>query len=88
TIPDEVERGTRAAKFVKRFNEVVDNTGMPYIRETEFGTTWIGPKGGALFFWNPTKKATINLPAGWRIEGVGGNVLTDGKKDSIYLLKK
>lgn len=87
-IPGEIERGKRVLSFVPKFNEALDNTGMPYVRETEFGTTWIGENGGALFFWNPTKKATINLPQGWSIKGVKGNVLTDVPGDSIYLLEK
>ncbi len=87
-VPGEVERGKRVLSFVPKFNEALDNTGMPYVRETPFGTTWIGDKGGALFFWNPAKKVTVELPANWKIRGVNGNVLTDVKGDSIYLIDK
>ncbi len=87
-VADEVVRANRMVSLVPKFNEALDNTGMPYIRETEFGTTWIGEKGGALFFWHPAKKVTVNLPDGWKIKGVNGNVLTDVKADAIYLLEK
>ncbi|MCQ2378122.1 MAG: hypothetical protein MJ016_02795 [Victivallaceae bacterium] len=87
-IPDEVKRGQRVVSLVKPFNEALDNTGMPFIRETPFGTSWIGEKGGALLFWNPAKKVVVDLPENWKIEGVEGNVLLDVKPDSIYLLKK
>ncbi len=87
-VKDELVRADRMVSLVPKFNEALDNTGMPFVRETPFGTTWIGDKGGALFFWNPAKKVTVDLPAGWRIKGVDGNVLTDVKADSIYLLEK
>lgn len=74
--------------MLKQLNAALDNTGMPFIRETAFGTTWIGENGGALFFWNPVKKVTVNLPDGWKIKGIEGNVLTDVKADAIYLLEK
>ncbi len=87
-IPGEVERGRRVFSFVPKFNEALDLVGMPYIRETEFGTVWMSDKGGALFFWNPAKKVTVELPANWKIRGVNGNVLTDVKADSIILVDK
>ncbi|MCQ2379374.1 MAG: hypothetical protein MJ025_00395 [Victivallaceae bacterium] len=87
-VPGEVERGRRYAGFVPKFNAALDNTGMPYVRETSFGTTWIGEKGGALFFWNPADRVEVKLPEGWKIKGVVGNVLSNVKGDSIYLLEK
>ncbi|MCQ2380503.1 MAG: hypothetical protein MJ025_06255 [Victivallaceae bacterium] len=85
-IQGEVERGRRFFSLVPKFNAALDLVGMPYVRETEFGTVWIGKTGGALFFWNPAKKVTVDLPAGWKIRGVEGNVLTDVKADSIILV--
>ncbi len=87
-VPEFLVRGKRAMDLAKVFNAAIDHVGMPYIRETPFGTTWIGDKGGALFFWNPAKKVTVDLPAGWKIRGVEGNVLTDVKGDTIVLLDK
>ncbi len=87
-IPGEVERGKRVVSLVKPFNAALDHVGMPFIRETPFGTTWMSESGGALLFWNPAAKVTVDLPAGWKIQGVEGNVLTDVKADAIYLLEK
>ncbi|MCQ2378032.1 MAG: hypothetical protein MJ016_02330 [Victivallaceae bacterium] len=87
-VKDEVVRANRMVSLVPKFNETLDHVGMPFIRETEFGTTWIGDKGGALLFWNPAKKVTVELPEGWKIRGVEGNVLTDVQADAIYLLEK
>ncbi|MCQ2353407.1 MAG: hypothetical protein MJ033_08045 [Victivallaceae bacterium] len=87
-VPGEIDRGKRALSFVPKFNEALDHVGMPFVRETPFGTMWVSDKGGALFFWNPTKKATVELPQGWKIRGVEGNVLTDVKGDAIYLIDK
>lgn len=87
-ISGEVERGLRIASLAKPFTEALDNTGMPFIRETPFGTSWIGDKGGALCFFNPVKKVTVDLPENYRIKGVEGNTLTDVKKDTIILLEK
>ncbi|MCQ2379059.1 MAG: hypothetical protein MJ016_07645, partial [Victivallaceae bacterium] len=87
-IIGETERARRYASLVPQFNAALDNTGMPFVRETAFGTTWIGEKGGALFFWNPVKKAVVHLPDKWTIKGVEGNVLTDVMPDTIYLLEK
>ncbi len=87
-IPGEVERGLRVVSLVKPFNAALDHVGMPFIRETEFGTTWIGEKGGALLFWNPVREVTVDLPAGWKIKGVEGNVLRDVPGDAIYLIER
>ncbi len=88
SIPGEIKRADSVIKHLKKINEALDLAGMPFIRETAFGTTWYGKNGGALFFCNPTKKAVINLPQGWVIDGVEGNVLTDVPAYSMYVLKK
>ncbi len=87
-IVGETARGKRAASFVPEFNKALDFTGMPYIRETDFGTVWYGKGGAVMFFWNPVKKLTVNLPGGWKIRGVEGNVLTDVKGDSITYIDR
>lgn len=86
--PDEVRRGRKADALVRTFNEALDICGMPFIRETPFGTTWTGRNGGALCFWNPTASATIDLPDGWRIRGVEGNVLVNVPAESVYLIDR
>lgn len=87
-IPGELDRAAMAVKHVKKINEALDLAGMPYIRETPFGTTWYGKNGGALFFANPTEKAVINLPKNWEIKGVKGNILYNVPAYSMYVLKK
>ncbi|MCQ2352252.1 MAG: hypothetical protein MJ033_02100 [Victivallaceae bacterium] len=87
-IKDELVRADRMVSLVPKFNEALDHVGMPFIRETAFGTTWMSEKGGALFFWDPVEKVTVNLPDGWKIRGIDGNVLTDVKADAIYLLER
>lgn len=87
-LQDEVKRARRADSFTRRFNEALDICGMPFVRETEFGTVWTGANGGAIFFWNPVKKAVIDLPKGWKIRGVDGNVLHDVPGDAIYFVDK
>lgn len=87
-LPDEVKRARRADSFTRKFNEALDICGMPFVRETPFGTVWTGERGGAVFFWNPTEKATIDLPKGWRIRGVEGNVIRNAKGDDIYFIDR
>ncbi|MCQ2378144.1 MAG: hypothetical protein MJ016_02905 [Victivallaceae bacterium] len=85
-FPDEFARSRRGFAFIPKFNEVLDHVGMPFIRETSFGTVWISEKGGALFFWDPAEKVTVDLPENMKIRGIAGNVLTGVKQDSIYFL--
>ena len=87
-IPGEVERARRADSFTRKFNEALDICGMPFVRETAFGTVWTGRRGGAVFFWNPTEKATIDLPKGWKIRGIEGSVIRGAKGDDIYFIDK
>ena len=87
-IAGEAARGKRAVSFVPEFNRALDFVGMPYIRETDFGTVWYGKGGAVMFFWNPVKKLTLDLPDGWKIRGVEGNVLNDVKGDSIIYIDR
>ncbi len=87
-IDGELERAKKVFELVKPFNAALDATGMPWIRETEFGTTWISDKGGALCFLNGVKRAQVTLPTGYRIQGVEGDTLTDIPAGSVYILEK
>jgi len=87
-VPDEIKLSKRACSFIPKFYEALDLVGMPFVRETSFGSVWVSEQGGALFFWNPAKKVTVDLPANWKIRGVEGNVLTEVKGDSIYLIDR
>ena len=84
----EAERGRRTSSFVPKFNEALDFVGMPFVRESDFGTVWYGKGGAVMFFWNPVKKLTLNLPPNWKIRGVEGNVLTDIPGDSIIYIDR
>ncbi|MCQ2380430.1 MAG: hypothetical protein MJ025_05885 [Victivallaceae bacterium] len=82
----EAKRGERVLSLIPKFNEALDLCGMPYVRETKFGTVWTGEHGGVLFFWNSASRVTLDLPDGWKIRGVEGNVLTDVPADSIIFV--
>ncbi len=87
-VVGEVDRGKRAIALAPKFNGALDFVGMPYVRETDFGTVWYGKGGAVMFFWDPVKKLTLDLPQGWKIRGVEGNVLTDLPGDSIIYIDR
>lgn len=87
-ILGEAERGRRNAAFAPRFQQALDFVGMPFIRESEFGTVWYGKGGAVMFFWNPVKKLIVNLPDGWKIRGTDGCILTDIPRDSIIYIDR
>ncbi|MCQ2351995.1 MAG: hypothetical protein MJ033_00770 [Victivallaceae bacterium] len=64
-----------AVAFVPAINETLA-FGMPFIRETPCGTSWISDKGGALFFWDGVKELKAELPAGF----VADYLVCNGKK--------
>lgn len=85
-IPGEIKMVERIGKLLPSVNAALDVTGMPYIRETEFGTMWVGKNGGALFFWDGAESVTLDLPEGWRVRGQKGNRLEHVKPDTIVIL--
>ena len=42
--------------------------------------------GAVMFFWNPVKKLTLNLPEGWKVRNAEGNLLRDIPGDSIVYI--
>ena len=82
----EIKMIERIGKLLPSVNAALDVTGMPYIRETEFGTMWVGKNGGALFFWDGAESVTLDLPKGWRIRDQKGNKLEHVKPDTIVIL--
>lgn len=86
--PGELKMIERMGKLNPHINKAQEIVGYPFIRETPFGTVWISDRGGALFFYDAVRELKVELPEGWGIEGVAGNVLKDVKPDSIYCLKK
>ena len=79
-----VKNLSEAVSFVPAINDILAG-GMPFIRETPFGTTWIGEKGGALFFWDTADKVTVDLPEGWKIS-IRGNELCVRKQQGVVLI--
>ncbi len=59
--PGANERLKKFINLVPALNKLLDG-GVPFIRDTEFGTTWINNEGGALFFWNGVKNFAAQLP--------------------------
>ena len=86
--PGELKMIERMGKLNPHINRAQEVVGYPFIRETPFGTVWVSDRGGALFFYDAVRELRVELPDGWIIEGVKGNVLKDVKPDSIYCLKK
>ncbi len=85
-----------AVSFVPTINEVL-SFGMPFIRETPFGTMWIADKGGAFFCWNGVRNFQATLPEGFVADKVfcnGKTTQLDGKlptsvePESIIVFKK
>ena len=85
--PGEIQKIERMGRLNPLINKAQANVGYPFIRETPFGTLWISEKGGALFFYDAVEELKVELPDGWSIEGVPGNVLKNVKPDSICCLK-
>ncbi len=86
--PGEIAMVKRAARLLPGFYEALNVTGMPFVRETPFGTVWTGKNGGAVFFWHGVKSATFDLPAGWTIKGHSGNTVSDIRPETILILNK
>ena len=85
-LPGEIDTVAHIFKLVPVMNKALDHVGMQYITETPFGTQWISEKGGALFFYDSVKELKLDLPAGWSIAGVKGNVLKNIPRESVILL--
>jgi hypothetical protein len=85
-LPGEIDTVAHIFKLVPVMNKALDHVGMQYITETPFGTQWISEKGGALFFYDSVKELKLDLPAGWSIDGVKGNVIKNIPRESVILL--
>ncbi|MCQ2379992.1 MAG: hypothetical protein MJ025_03605 [Victivallaceae bacterium] len=92
-----IDRTKRAMNIAKAVNAALDATGMPFIRQTPFGTSWMSEKGGALFFFDGVKKLEASLPEGFVPIALycGGNVTDlEGKMPasvepcSVIVIKK
>lgn len=58
---------------------------MPFVRETPFGTVWVGKDGGAIFFLKDADDVDVKLPTSWTIRGVKGARLKGVKAGAVYV---
>ncbi|MCQ2379157.1 MAG: hypothetical protein MJ016_08170 [Victivallaceae bacterium] len=79
--PHEIEKLERIGKLNVLINEALETTKMPFIRETDFGTTWVGENGAAVFCYHPVKKLTVEYNGKTQ-------VFENVAKDTILILKK
>ena len=77
----------RISGFLPSVNAALDLTGVPFVRETPFGTSWVGENGGALFFWHGVKSVDVTLPQGWRIRGNNSTHLENVPPESIVIIE-
>ena len=87
-FPNECELVKRTAKVNAVMNEAFERVPNPWVRETPFGTIWMSENSGALFFYDPVEKLTLQLPENWVIDGVEGNTLNNIAPESVIFLKK
>ncbi|MCQ2377782.1 MAG: hypothetical protein MJ016_01040 [Victivallaceae bacterium] len=65
--PGEIATIDHIASLLPAINAALD-FGMPFIRPTEYGTTWINDKGGAVFVWDNVGELKLDLPDGFEIK--------------------
>ncbi len=87
-VPGEIAAVRRIGELNPRITRARENVGLPFVRETTFGTSWISEKGGALFFYDPVSHMKLDLPENWSIEGHDGTELHDIPAESVLLLIK
>lgn len=87
-VPGEIAAVERIGKLNPVIARARENVGMPFVRETPFGTSWISDKGGALFFYDAVKEIKLDLPEGWTVDGYSGGTLRNIPKNTVILLKK
>ncbi|MCQ2378058.1 MAG: hypothetical protein MJ016_02460 [Victivallaceae bacterium] len=87
---------SEAVSFVPAINDILAG-GMPFIRETPFGTTWISEKSGAIFFWEGVKDFKASLPEGFEAVSLvcdgttvdlGGKMPSSVEPKTLIVLKK
>ncbi len=57
-----IDQIKRAISFIPTLNKLLAQ-GMPFIRETPFGTSWVSANGGAFFFWDGVEDFRAEVPA-------------------------
>jgi len=86
-VPGEIERVREIGEWNKIFNEANEFVPIPFIRETPFGSAWIGTDTGALFFERPVEKLNLKLPQGWKVKG-NASLTNIPAHSVIYIQKK
>ncbi len=97
-IPNHRQKVRKLIEYVPVYNQALDNTGMPFVRQTEYGTSWIGEKGGSLFFFNGAKTLEVDLPddlvpfsmktPGGKITMLNGKMPLSVPAESVIVLKR
>lgn len=85
----EIAAVQRIGELNPRITRARENVGLPFVRETSFGTSWISEKGGALFFNDRISHMKLDLPENWLIEGHVGTELHNIPAETVlHLIKK
>ena len=79
-VPGEKKMLERILRLLPAVNAALKETGMPFIQETPFGTSWISDTGGALFFFHGVSDFRLTLPEGYEVVSLTG---PDGKNISL-----
>ncbi len=79
-VPGEKRMLERIVRLLPAVNAALKETGMPFIQETPFGTSWISDTGGALFFFHGVRDFRLSLPEGYEVVSLTG---ADGKRISL-----
>ena len=85
-FPNECAQFEYIGRVNKIMNEAFEFVPDPWVRETPFGTMWMGKETGALFFYDGVKKLNLTLPANWKV--VKNGKLTNIPSESVIFLKK
>jgi len=85
-VPGEIAAVRRIGALNPRLSRAREHVGLPFVRETPFGTSWISDKGGALFFYDRVGRITLDLPENWAIEGHDGKELRNVPEETVLLL--
>ncbi len=83
----EREKIDRIGQLNPLFNKALALTGMPFIRETPFGSSWVGKQGGALFFYDHVEELKLRLPPGWQLLGPDTQLLKIKPETVLFFSK-
>ncbi|MCQ2379140.1 MAG: hypothetical protein MJ016_08070 [Victivallaceae bacterium] len=82
-IPGELKQLSDAAHYAGPVAHALDVLKMPFIRKTDFGTTWVSDTGAVLFFYDAVEKLSVKAPEGFvptlMLGETGEAVELDGK---------